>query len=86
MIAPMVNVVLGWLATSSGLVNMATIAAPWTSPAPLGAMLSTMDFKALLLVIVMLLINMVIYYPFLKMYDNSKVKEENEAEAQIESA
>lgn len=86
MIAPMVNVVIGWLATSSGLVNMATIAAPWTSPAPLGAMLSTMDFKALLLVIVMLLINMVIYYPFLKMYDNSKVKEENEAEAQIESA
>lgn len=86
MIAPMVNVVIGWLATSSGLVNMATIAAPWTSPAPLGAMLSTMDFKALILVILMLVINMVIYYPFLKMYDNSKVKEENEAEAQIESA
>lgn len=76
MIAPMVNIVIGWLATASGLVNMATIAAPWTSPAPIGAMIATLDWKAFVLVIIMLLINMVIYYPFLRMFDKAKYAEE----------
>lgn len=85
-LAPTVNVILGWILTASGIVNMAIIAAPWTAPAPIGAALSTMDWKAFVLVLVMLVINMLIYYPFLKMYDNIKVKEERAAEVDVESA
>ncbi len=76
MIAPVVNLFLGWFATSIGFVNPAVFAAPWTVPAPLGALISCLDFKAFLLVIVMIALDAFIYAPFLKMHENTIVEDE----------
>lgn len=75
-IAPMVNVIIGWLATGAGLVNIAINAAPWTSPAPIGAIISTLDWRAGVLVIILLVIDAFIYFPFVKMFEKTKIIEE----------
>lgn len=84
MIAPTVNLFLGWFATQLGLVNAAVFSAPWTTPAPLGALISSLDFKAFLLVFVMLAVNVFIYMPFLKMHERTQAKLQAE-ETVIES-
>lgn len=74
MIAPTVNIFLGWFATQTGLVNIAVISAPWTTPGPLGALISTLDFRAFILVVVMIFLDAIVYYPFLKMHENVQRK------------
>ena len=41
----------------------------WNMPSVFGAFLSTMDIKALLLIVGLILLDMVIYYPFLKVQE-----------------
>ena len=49
-IAPLVNGVIAWVATSAGLVNKVTVNAPWTLPGPIGAFLATGgDWRAIVL-------------------------------------
>lgn len=69
LLVPSVNVIIGYLCVSAGLVGKIYINAPWTLPGPLLAFASTMDFKAVILWFVLLAIDMIIYLPFLKMYD-----------------
>ena len=83
MIVPTVNTILGWLLTASGIIKMAVINAPWTAPAPIGAMISTLDWKAAVFVLALIVVDAFIYYPFVKMYEKTKLQEEVE-EAQIE--
>lgn len=81
MLVPLVNAVVAWTATSIGLVNAVTIIAPWTLPGPIGAYLATNgDWRAAVLNIVCIVISIVIYYPFVKLYDNKLLSEE-QAEA-----
>lgn len=75
-IAPVVNTIIGWLLTASGFLNVAVLQAPWTTPAPIGAIISTLDWKAGIFVLVLLVIDGVIFYPFMKMYEKQKLKEE----------
>lgn len=77
-LTPMVNVISGWLAMSTGLINTAVLNAPWTAPAPIGIWISTLDWKAMVFVVLLIVVDMLIYYPFLKIYDSQKVKEENQ--------
>ena len=51
---------------------------PWTTPAPIGAALATMDFKAFFLVLILLGIDVLIWYPFFKAYERQLLKAENE--------
>lgn len=46
-------------------------------PSVFGAFLSTGDVKALLLVVALLILDMVLYYPFVKMYERQQLKLEN---------
>ena len=50
----------------------------WNLFAPIGAFLATMDFKAVILVLLLIIMDAVIYYPFFKVYDNKVYKEEQE--------
>ena len=45
-------------------------------PSVFGAFLSTMDIKAAILIIVLVILDMVIYFPFFKIYEKSLVKME----------
>ncbi len=52
------------------------IETPWTTPAPLGAALSCMDVKAGIMVIGLILLDMLLYYPFFKLTEKQKLQEE----------
>lgn len=80
-IAPVVNACIAWFATKAGLVSAVVVTAPWTLPGPIGAFLATGgDYRASILNIVCIIVSIVIYYPFVKMYDNKLLLEE-QAEA-----
>ncbi|MDI9217212.1 PTS sugar transporter subunit IIC [Clostridium tertium] len=75
-IAPLITGTVAWFATSMGLVSRVIVTAPWTLPGPIGAFMATNDWRAAVLNIICILISIVIYYPFVKMYDNKLLKEE----------
>lgn len=88
-LAPVACACVSWGATVLGLVNRVTVTAPWTLPGPIGAFLATGgDWRAVVLAILCVLIAIVIYYPFVKMYDKQMSKEEGseEAEASVDAA
>jgi len=81
--APVVLATIAWFATSLGLVNAVTVTAPWTLPGPIGAFLATNgDWRAAVLNIILIIIAILIYYPFFRVYDkNELAKEQGTTEA-----
>ena len=78
-VVPMVNAVLAYVALHLDLVQKMVAIAPWTAPAPLGAMISAAwDYKALILVLVLMVIDILIWYPFFKVYEKQLLAQENE--------
>lgn len=76
-IVPLVNATIAYFAAASGLVNRVTSTPPWTLPGPIGAYLATNgDIRAALLNVVLIVISILIYYPFFKMYDKKMIEEE----------
>lgn len=59
-----------------GKVYIATVA---TFPAPINAFLSTMDWKAPIVWILLLLVNIVIFIPFVKVFDKQVIAEDEKA-------
>lgn len=75
--APLVNAIIAWVATRTDLVNHVVSLAPWTTPGPIGAAWSTgWDFRAVILVGVLIMVSTLIYYPFFKMYERELLKQE----------
>ncbi|AOF48651.1 PTS sugar transporter subunit IIC [Tetragenococcus halophilus] len=75
--APVVLATIAWFATSLGLVNAVTVTAPWTLPGPIGAFLATNgDWRAAVLNIILIIIAILIYYPFFKVYDKNELAKE----------
>lgn len=80
--APLVMTTVSWFAFKNGFVHLMYVQPPWTLPAPIGAYLATGgDWRAIVLVFINIGIATIIYYPFFKMYDNKKLKIENEEES-----
>lgn len=66
-IAPMLNGLIAWFATTMGLVNNVVASSPWTLPGPIGAFLACgNDWRAAVLSIVLIILSILIYYPFFK--------------------
>ena len=64
---------------STGLVNKVVASAPWTLPGPIGAFLATgSDWRAIVLNVVLILLSILIYYPFFAMYDKALLAQEQE--------
>lgn len=83
-ITPMVSAIVAWFAMSMDLVNRVTVTAPWTLPGPIGAFLATGgDWRASVLNIICIVISLIIYYPFVKMYDRKLLAEETTGEGNI---
>ncbi|MBD8162742.1 PTS sugar transporter subunit IIC [Erwinia persicina] len=83
--APLVNAIIAWVATRTDLVNHVVSLAPWTTPGPIGAAWSTgWDFRAVILVGVLIVVSTLIYYPFFKMYERELLKQEKPAPAEAE--
>ena len=81
-VIPLVLATIAWVATAMHLVNCAVTIAPWTLPGPIGAYLACGgDWRAAVLNIILIVISVVLYYPFFKMYDKELLEEEKAKEA-----
>ena len=83
--APIANVwILKFFIETLGM-NSFTANLPWTTPAPLGLVLGT-NFQVLSFILAALLIvvDVVIYYPFLKVYDEQILEEERSGKSNDE--
>ncbi len=80
MLAPTFNILLGWFCTATGIVNNMAFTVTSTTPAPLGAFIGTMDWKAIILVCVMIVVDGLIYYPFFKVEEKVQLELEKSAE------
>ncbi len=74
--APVVNTIIGYYAIKLGLVGKIYVLAPWSTPAPIGMFLSTMDWRAFILVVLLIPLDMLIYYPFFKSYEKVLLEQE----------
>lgn len=77
---PVVNSIIAYTCMALNIVGKGVIETPWTTPAPLGAALGCMDFKAGIMVIGLILLDMCLYYPFFKLLEKQKLLEENKVD------
>ena len=77
-VAPVVMGIISYLAMGVlHIVSYPIAVAPWTLPAPLGAMMATgLDWRAAVLAIVNLVIAILIYFPFFKAFDKDMLAKE----------
>lgn len=77
-LSPMVTASLGYFATSLGFVKKMIAQVPWTSPGGVGAFIGTGgDINAFFLGLICVVVSLLIYLPFIIMYDRKLVKEES---------
>ncbi|AEE91779.1 PTS system, lactose/cellobiose family IIC subunit [Tepidanaerobacter acetatoxydans Re1] len=73
---PMINVLIAYIASTAGLIGRVYLSLPFTTPAILQAFLSTMDWRASVLYVILLALDIIIWIPFIKGYDKMLLKEE----------
>ncbi len=71
-----INGALAFLAMQIGLVGRSYAMLSWQMPSIIGAFFSTMDWKAPLLILILMVIDGAIYFPFYKIYERNLVKQE----------
>lgn len=74
-----INAAVPYLATSAGLINRSFVNIPYTVPAIFKVFLSTMDIKAVFLYIILLVVNVLIFIPWLKKYDRELLANEEQS-------
>ena len=81
-ISPFVCAIVAYICTAARLVSRVSVNAPWTLPGPIGAYLATGgDWRAIVLNVVLIVISVLIYYPFFKMWDAELLAEEEKKDA-----
>lgn len=70
------NAIVTYLCMYFGIVGKTFAVFSWQMPAPIGAFLATMDWRAVVLVCGLIVLNGMIYYPFLKSYEKVLVEQE----------
>lgn len=76
LIASVVNLSIYWFCASMNIIGKFIINIPWSTPGIFQAFLSTLDFKAVILWIVLFALDVVILLPFMKTYDKQLLQEE----------
>lgn len=80
-LVPTINIIISYLAMSAGLVPYTSgVAVPWTMPVIVSGFLST-GVRGAILQALLLVLGVVIYYPFIRVLDRQYLAEEAEAEA-----
>ena len=79
---PVINTTIAYLAMSAKLVNHTFLDPSWNMPGPISAFLSTMDYRAVILWVLLFVLNLIIWTPFFKSFEKIKVAEEAEEAAQ----
>ena len=74
-----VNGLIAYIATATGVVGKFFTEPSWNLPTPFMALLGTLDVKAVILNVLLIVVDLVLYYPFFKMYDKQQLADEQEA-------
>lgn len=75
-LTPMVNVSIAYFATKWGIVPAATVAAPWTTPPIINGWLVTQSISGAILSIVLIVVAVLIYTPFLLAANRAAAKQD----------
>ncbi|MDF9824524.1 PTS system cellobiose-specific IIC component [Breznakia sp. PF5-3] len=70
------NGVITYILMNLGIVGSTFANPSWNMFSPIGALISTLDIKAVILVLALIVIDMLIYLPFFKVYEKQKIAEE----------
>ncbi len=74
---PMLNATIAYTAASTDLIGKVVSLVPWTAPAPIGAAWSAgWQMSNGLLVIVLIVLDLALYYPFFKIYEEQLIAQE----------
>lgn len=76
-----VNGAIAFLTMQVGLIGKSYAMLSWQMPSIIGAFFSTMDWKAPILILGLIALDGLIYFPFFKMYERTMVKQEEGEEA-----
>lgn len=79
---PVINAIAGYTFMYFGWIGKGVVETPWTTPVPIGAALGTMDFRAGIFVLGLIVLNLAIYYPFFRVLDQQTVKAEKQEQEQ----
>lgn len=78
---PMINATIAYIAVQTDLIGKTISLVPWTAPAPIGAAWGAgWEMSNGLLVVGLILLDLVIYYPFFKIYEKQLIAEESPSE------
>ncbi|KAA9001255.1 PTS sugar transporter subunit IIC [Affinibrenneria salicis] len=79
-LVPMVNATIGYLLLSANWLDRIITMVPWTVPAPIGfAWAAGWKMNNALLVLALVVVDLIIYYPFFKMHERHLLQQEAEA-------
>lgn len=84
-LAPMISISIAYFATIIGFLPIVGINLPWSMPPIIGGFLAG-GFAGVLIQIVQFVACIALYYPFLKLLDKQKVREETEKEMELKAA
>ncbi|MGB0360421.1 MAG: PTS sugar transporter subunit IIC, partial [Endozoicomonas sp.] len=86
-LAPVMNAIIAYIAVYTGIVDKAIAVTPWTTPAIIGAAWgSGWAFKASILTIFLIVLDLLVYFPFFKAYEKQLLTQESKASQTNNSA
>lgn len=75
------NGIVTYMFMSLKIISKTIVDPSWNMFCPVGALISTLDWKAVILVLALIVMDMLIYLPFFKVYEKQKLEEERTEEA-----
>lgn len=73
-----VNGILTYIVMKLDILGKTYTYVPWTTPAPIGAAIATMSILAFFWIIFLIVLDILMWYPFFKTYEKQLLKEEKE--------
>ncbi|MEG0959138.1 MAG: PTS transporter subunit EIIC [Erysipelotrichaceae bacterium] len=78
LLSHVINIILVYFAMSMDLVNKIVMSLSAQTPIGISHVLGNLDFRSLILLVVCIVVNILVYYPFFKMFEKEKVEEETQ--------
>ena len=78
LITPIVTVSMAYIAQKIGLISMGYIVDPSFAPFFIQGYLSSLDFRNLIFYFLLVVISLIIYFPFFKVYEKNLIAQEQE--------